>query len=145
MQMAWSSSLNRQRKYKRSWFFKSLTWKEKDIGSAWAKLKPWYLVRDSICLSEKSGKYPRAECFSEFNTKSIFCKLCSIRIHKRCGGISGTLMPDPTLCWLEGPLDGRPIEVTFTVAMEKSKVVPYFLHLHAYPKVPFAKSLPSHH
>ena len=41
-------------------------------------------------LESEVRKYPPALCLSGFNTKSIFCNLCSIRVQKRCGGISGT-------------------------------------------------------
>jgi hypothetical protein len=63
---------------------------------------------------KKSGQFPCAVCLSGVGVNSIECSQCKRWVHKKCSGIKGRLLPDPTyICprctGAARPIDGRPV------------------------------------
>ncbi len=82
---------------------------------------------------QKTGKHPCAVCLRGVGTNSILCTGCSCWVHKKCSGITGILLPDPTFrcnrcSGLARPIDSRPM-TEVTVGTERLEVVPSFCYL----------------
>ena len=131
--MTWSSSLNRWRNCMRSWSSGKPIWKERDVGSTWAKPKFCCLGMGSMCFRSLS-RTPVA-CVSRVSAHTAYPVVVvpANCIHKKCSGAPASVRPDPRysykLCTGQArPIDGRPM-TEGKVGREKIKVVTSFYYI----------------
>lgn len=55
----------------------------------------------NLSVIKKSGKHPCAICLTGTGSNSIFCDGCSLWVHNKCSGISGTLQENLDFCCLD--------------------------------------------
>ena len=86
----------------------------------------------NLNVLKKSGKYPCGVCVTGDGTNSIYCRGCSLWVHKRCSGLPGALKEDPKhrCSQCQGTarrINGRPIT---ELQLGKDKLdVPEFCYL----------------
>ena len=87
----------------------------------------------NLNVLKKSGKYPCGVCLTGVGTNSIYCRGCSLWVHKRCSGLPRALKEDPkyrcSRC--QGTarrIDVRPI-TELQLEKDKLDVVPEFCYL----------------
>ena len=81
-----------------------------------------------------SGKYPCSTCRKGVGNNSIFCNGCSLWVHKKCSGITGSLKANSEFrckrCQgIARPIDGRPQENWHLTDEEVLEVVDSFCYL----------------